>query len=163
MESPHAQCSCVTGAATPDIISQYVGCIKALREVDPAGILLNAVGGPIKAYLRSRRDTIRCILASLTDDHDAGEAAHSESLFEELQQPPQPEVSALGSHRPLACWTFSLPWRRERRHKHIGSVEMVMCVMQGSLTRKKSDGYDTKVQGHGEHLLVQEADLTTGT
>ncbi len=82
----------VAGAATPDIISQYVGCIKALREVDPAGILLNAVGGPIKAYLRSRRDTIRCILASLTDDHDAGEATHSESLFEELQQPPQPEV-----------------------------------------------------------------------
>lgn len=81
-----------TGAATPDIISQYVGCIKALREVDPAGILLNAVGGPIKAYLRSRRDTIRCILASLTNDPDAGEAAHSESLFEELQQPPQPEV-----------------------------------------------------------------------
>ena len=81
-----------TGAATPDIISQYVGCIKALREVDPAGILLNAVGGPIKAYLRSRRDTIRCILASLTDDPDVGEAAHSESLFEELQQPPQPEV-----------------------------------------------------------------------
>ena len=69
-----------------------MGCIKALREVDPAGILLNAVGGPIKAYLRSRRDTIRCILASLTDDPDGGEAAHSESLFEELQQPPEPEV-----------------------------------------------------------------------
>ena len=88
----HSAAVCVTGAATPDIISQYVGCIKALREVDPAGILLNAVGGPIKAYLRSRRDTIRCILASLTDDHDAGDATHSESLFEELQQPPQPEV-----------------------------------------------------------------------
>ena len=86
------QYGCGAGAATPDIISQYVGCIKALREVDPAGILLNAVGRPIKAYLRSRRDTIRCILASLTDDHDGGEATHSESLFEELQQPPQPEV-----------------------------------------------------------------------
>jgi hypothetical protein len=47
--------SCHAGAATPDIISQYVGCIRALREVDPAGVLLNAVGGPIKAYLRSRR------------------------------------------------------------------------------------------------------------
>lgn len=47
--------SCHAGAATPDIISHYVGCIRALREVDAAGVLLNAVGRPIKAYLRSRR------------------------------------------------------------------------------------------------------------
>ena len=43
-----------TGAATLDIIAQYVATIKALREVDPAGVLLNAVGEPIKAYLRQR-------------------------------------------------------------------------------------------------------------
>jgi len=60
--------------------------------VDPAGILLNAVGRPIKAYLRSREDTIRCILASLTDDPDVGETSHGDSLFQELQQPPEPEV-----------------------------------------------------------------------
>lgn len=84
-----------------------MGCIKALREVDPAGILLNAVGGPIKAYLRSRRDTIRCILASLTDDHDGGEATHSESLFEELQQPPQPEVCfEIQGNRIIPCLTL---------------------------------------------------------
>ena len=107
LTSNDIQCGCGAGAATPDIISQYVGCIKALREVDPAGILLNAVGGPIKAYLRSRRDTIRCILASLTDDHDGGEATHSESLFEELQQPPQPEVCFVLGMK-LACQTVSV-------------------------------------------------------
>ena len=82
------------GAATPDIIAQYVGCIKALREVDPAGILLNAVGRPIKAYLRSRKDTIRCIVASLTEEAEGGESPHAESLAEELKQPPEPEVHA---------------------------------------------------------------------
>ena len=82
------------GAATPDIIGQYVGCIKALREVDPAGILLNAVGRPIKAYLRSRKDTIRCIVASLTEEAEGGESPHAESLAEELKQPPEPEVHA---------------------------------------------------------------------
>ena len=85
---------CSAGAATPDIIAQYVGCIKALREVDPAGILLNAVGRPIKAYLRSRKDTIRCIVASLTEEAEAGESPHAESLAEELKQPPEPEVQA---------------------------------------------------------------------
>lgn len=60
--------------------------------MDPAGVLLNAVGAPIKAYLRSRKDTIRCIVASLTDDAEGGEAPHGESLFEELKQPPEPEV-----------------------------------------------------------------------
>ena len=43
------------GAATLDIIAQYVAAIRALREVDPSGVLLDAVGAPIKAYLRQRR------------------------------------------------------------------------------------------------------------
>ena len=46
------------GAATLDIIAQYVAAIRALREVDPSGTLLDAVGAPIKAYLRQRR--VRC-------------------------------------------------------------------------------------------------------
>jgi len=37
------------GAATADIIAQYVATIRALRDVDPAGVLLEAVGEPIKA------------------------------------------------------------------------------------------------------------------
>ena len=36
------------GAATSDIITQYVATIRALREVDPSGVLLEAVGDPIK-------------------------------------------------------------------------------------------------------------------
>ena len=94
------------GAATTDIIQQYVSTIKALQHIDPsgggrscwswglafglltvqrigtlAGVILDAVGDPIREYLRSRKDTIRCIVTMLTDD---GEDAAAESLFAEL-------------------------------------------------------------------------------
>lgn len=43
------------GAATSDIIEQYVSTIKAVREVDPTGVLLEAVSDPIREYLRGRK------------------------------------------------------------------------------------------------------------
>lgn len=76
------------GAATLDILTQYVNTIKALKEVDPRGTLLNAVDEPIKAYLRGRPDTIRCIVHSLTNDNA------DDSLFGELTQPADNEVWA---------------------------------------------------------------------
>lgn len=81
------------GAATLDILTQYVNTIKALKEVDPRGMLLNAVGEPIKAYLRGRPDTIRCIVHSLTDDNA------DDSLFGELTQPADEEVGHCSYHR----------------------------------------------------------------
>ncbi|KAK9838770.1 hypothetical protein WJX74_003024 [Apatococcus lobatus] len=73
------------GAATKDIIEQYVATIRSLREVDPPGVLLAAVGRPIKTYLQGRRDTIRCIVTALTDDtKDSETTLGNESLFDEL-------------------------------------------------------------------------------
>ena len=78
------------GAATTDILLQYVSTIKALRTMDPTGVVLEAVGEPIKEYLRGRKDTIRCIVTMLTDDTGAGGTAGlggvGESLFEELSR-----------------------------------------------------------------------------
>lgn len=69
------------GAATADIIAQYVSTIKALAACDPSGAILGAVSVPIRAYLRGRRDTIRCIVTSLTADE---EDAAAQSLLAEL-------------------------------------------------------------------------------
>jgi len=69
------------GAATDDIIEQYVLTIRTLRAVDPSGVLLEAVSGAIRAYLRDRRDAVRCIVKMLTDD-SSDEAG--DTLFEEL-------------------------------------------------------------------------------
>lgn len=68
------------GAATSDIIQQYVSTIRALQHVDPSGAVLDAISAPIRAYLRYRRDTTRCIVTLLTDDGDDGAA----SLFANL-------------------------------------------------------------------------------
>ena len=84
--------SLLSGASTRDIIRQYVATIRALLEVDPGGGLLEAIGPPVRAYLRGRHDAVRCVVAALTGDD--GDASGADSLLEELAQPPVPEVRA---------------------------------------------------------------------
>eukprot|EP00057_Strongylocentrotus_purpuratus_P008203 XP_011662677.1 PREDICTED: anaphase-promoting complex subunit 2 isoform X1 [Strongylocentrotus purpuratus] len=56
------------GVNTTDILTQYISSIRALRVLDPSGIVLELVCEPIRKYLRTREDTVRCIVSSLTDD-----------------------------------------------------------------------------------------------
>ena len=42
-------------------------------------VLLETVAGPVRRYLRARKDTVRCIVASLTDET-------SGDLYEELRR-----------------------------------------------------------------------------
>ncbi|KAL6425217.1 hypothetical protein ACFW04_009458 [Cataglyphis niger] len=56
------------GVNTPDIVTAYIAAIKALKHLDPTGVLLEAVTEPIKSYLRSREDTVRSVVNSLLDD-----------------------------------------------------------------------------------------------
>mmetsp|Transcript_10066 Transcript_10066/g.17694 ORF Transcript_10066/g.17694 Transcript_10066/m.17694 type:complete len:842 (-) Transcript_10066:19-2544(-) len=65
------------GANTAQILDVYIATIKALRLLDPGGVLLESISEPIKSYLRTREDTVRCIVTSLTDDQNS-------ELFEEL-------------------------------------------------------------------------------
>jgi len=60
----------IAGAHTRDVIQVYIKTIKAMRLVDPRGLLLEAVSAPIRAYLKRRKDTIRCIVTALTEDSD---------------------------------------------------------------------------------------------
>ncbi|KAL3823960.1 hypothetical protein ACJIZ3_019989 [Penstemon smallii] len=77
------------GASTTDILHQYVSTIKALRTIDPAGVFLEAVGEPIREYLRGRKDTIKCIVTMLTDGaggNPSGPGNTGDSLLEELNR-----------------------------------------------------------------------------
>ncbi|KAI5480345.1 anaphase-promoting complex subunit 2 [Pseudohyphozyma bogoriensis] len=56
------------GAGTKDIITSYISTIRCLRILDPQGVLLSRVADPIRKYLRSREDTIRCIVSSLIEE-----------------------------------------------------------------------------------------------
>ncbi|XP_020111504.1 anaphase-promoting complex subunit 2 isoform X2 [Ananas comosus] len=77
------------GASTNDILHQYVSTIKALRTIDPTGVFLEAVGEPIRDYLRGRKDTIKCIVTMLTDGsggNAGGSGNTDDSLLEELNR-----------------------------------------------------------------------------
>jgi anaphase-promoting complex subunit 2 len=53
------------GASTRDIIQFYTHLIRSLRYVDPSGVILSHVIGPVRSYLRARSDTIPVIVAGL--------------------------------------------------------------------------------------------------
>ncbi|XP_024029437.1 anaphase-promoting complex subunit 2 [Morus notabilis] len=77
------------GASTNDILHQYVSTIKALKTMDPAGVFLEAVGEPIRDYLRGRKDTIKCIVTMLTDGSGGNSNISGntgDSLLEELNR-----------------------------------------------------------------------------
>ncbi len=53
------------GASTQQIIDMYLGMIRTLRIIDPSDLLLNYVATPVRAYLRRRSDTVRCVVSML--------------------------------------------------------------------------------------------------
>ncbi|KAL9269422.1 Anaphase-promoting complex subunit 2-like protein [Drosera capensis] len=80
--------SIVYCASTNDILHQYVSTIKALRTIDPVGVFLEAVGEPIREYLKGRKDTVKCIVTMLTDSSAGNATASSvgDSLLEEINR-----------------------------------------------------------------------------
>ncbi|KAN0059780.1 hypothetical protein ACQY0O_008354 [Thecaphora frezii] len=77
------------GAHTRDIIQIYVHMVRALRDVDPSGVVLSRVVAPLRRYLRARKDTIPVIVSSLLGEDpdftllkDELEAADAESADE---------------------------------------------------------------------------------
>ena len=68
------------GADTSQIIDVYINTIKVLRLMDPSDRLLQVVAEPVRTYLRSRSDTVRCIITSLTDAEAGGD------LYQELRR-----------------------------------------------------------------------------
>lgn len=63
------------GISTPDILTTYIQAIKALRLLDPSGVLLETITEPIKVYLRGREDTVRCVVNGLLDESNTSELA----------------------------------------------------------------------------------------
>lgn len=59
------------GINTTDILTAYISAIKALRALDPSGLILQLVAEPVRKYLKSRDDTVRCIITALTDEKDS--------------------------------------------------------------------------------------------
>ncbi|XP_072176276.1 anaphase-promoting complex subunit 2-like [Diadema setosum] len=85
------------GVNTTDILTQYISSIRALRVLDPSGIVLELVCEPIRKYLRTREDTVRCIVSSLTDDSSnelADELVKAQPVQEDSTTPEGEEGNA---------------------------------------------------------------------
>lgn len=61
------------GVNTDNVLEAYVATVRALKFVDPSGILAQLVTPPVREYLKHREETVRVILVSLTDE--SGELA----------------------------------------------------------------------------------------
>ncbi|OQV25187.1 Anaphase-promoting complex subunit 2 [Hypsibius exemplaris] len=54
------------GLNTQDILAVYTAAIRALRIIDPSRVIQDLVCEPVRFYLRSRPDTVRCIMSHIT-------------------------------------------------------------------------------------------------
>ena len=59
----------IPGVITQSILNQYINILKVLQLLDK-GLIFAKVTAPIKAYLLKRPDTLRCIIAHLTEDSE---------------------------------------------------------------------------------------------
>ena len=56
------------GISTKFIINFYIQITRVFKFIDPTAILLELISEPIKKYLRSRKDTLRCIVHIIISD-----------------------------------------------------------------------------------------------
>ncbi|XP_028171394.1 anaphase-promoting complex subunit 2 [Ostrinia nubilalis] len=69
------------GVNTTDILTAYISTIRALRHLDPSGVILETVTKPVRSYLRNREDTVRSVVSSLTEDGAGSELAEELAKF----------------------------------------------------------------------------------
>ncbi|CAK1552273.1 unnamed protein product [Leptosia nina] len=69
------------GVNTPDILTAYISTIRALRHLDPSGVILETVTKPVRSYLRNREDTVRSVVSSLTEEGTGSELAEELAKF----------------------------------------------------------------------------------
>jgi anaphase-promoting complex subunit 2 len=56
------------GVNTSEVLEAYTATVRALKYIDPSGILVQLVTPPVREYLKHREETVRVILISLTDE-----------------------------------------------------------------------------------------------
>jgi anaphase-promoting complex subunit 2 len=58
----------IPGVDSKTIINHYIQVIRVFKFIDPSTILLEIISKPIKDYLRSRKDTLRCIVSIIIEE-----------------------------------------------------------------------------------------------
>ena len=115
------------GANTSQIIDVYINTIKVLRVIDPSDGLLEDVAPPVRSYLRSRNDTVRCIVTSLTSEEEGGD------LYQELRrQDAKPVETQLDSddedEKPDPNW---MPASKQSNQTSSGGTGDILSMLVG--------------------------------
>ncbi|RMZ89495.1 hypothetical protein DV736_g3273, partial [Chaetothyriales sp. CBS 134916] len=66
-------------ASTVKILRSYILIIRAFRQLEPKGVLLDRVAKPIRRYLRERDDTVKVVVNGLLSDPAESEDSSSSS------------------------------------------------------------------------------------
>ncbi|KAI9822103.1 MAG: hypothetical protein M1826_000563, partial [Phylliscum demangeonii] len=74
------------GASTYEILQMYISMIRAFGILDPPGVLIDRISGPIRDYLRERDDTVRVIVAGLAADIDPDQNLRDHSSHAQTEQ-----------------------------------------------------------------------------
>ena len=93
------------GASTNQILDMYISVVRAFRVLDPSDLLLNYVAQPIREYLKSRKDTVRCVVSSLAQGKES-------DLHNELRQGSSLEFGQDEDHEEAACAENWVPRKR---------------------------------------------------
>ena len=60
-----AQRLLTSATTTYVLLVTFIKTVKAVRILDPTGLVMDAVAAPIRAYLAQRRDTVQCVVDAL--------------------------------------------------------------------------------------------------
>lgn len=120
------------GAHTRDIIQMYVHLVRALREVDPTGVVLSRVVSPLRRHLRGRKDTVRVIVGSMLGDDE-----EFTLLKDELERADAEEQELEGEAEH----------KRKRRPRR--SLQTAPAASTGKSGKKSKRGRGTRRRGEG--------------
>lgn len=119
-----------SGANSSQIIDVYISAIKVLRILDPDDSLLDVVACPIRMYLQSREDTVRCIVTNLTDQ-DSGE------LYEQLHKTTAPQLDCINDSddehsEPGGDWVPRSKKSPLTKRRSMGDILSMLISIYGS-------------------------------
>ncbi|ETN39272.1 uncharacterized protein HMPREF1541_05495 [Cyphellophora europaea CBS 101466] len=75
-----------SGSSTIDILHLYIAIIRAFRQLDPKGVLLDRVAKHVRRYLRERDDTVKVIVSGLLSEPGKESDVDGEALVEVAEE-----------------------------------------------------------------------------
>lgn len=134
----------IAGTPTRDIIKAYSKTIRALPVLDPRGLLLQVVTGPIRDYLKKRKDTVRCVILALTEDQD---------LQQELELSANPE----GGPELLDCGLGDFEFSEDEEDPDAWQPDPIDALPLGARRRKGMDVFSLLVSIYGSReMFIKE-------